>query len=81
MIVSDIFSSSAGYDLTAVGSGSRTNVHDIVCSSHGIFIVLNNDKGITKISEVLKCIKELVIVPLMKTDTGLIKDVAHAAKA
>jgi hypothetical protein len=43
--------------------------------------VFNYDKGITKVSQVLKRVKELVIVPLMEADTGLIEDLAYSAKA
>ena len=62
-------------------TGSGTNVNNVVRSSHGIFIVFNYDKGIAKVSQVLKRVKELVIVPLMETDTGLIEDIAYSAKA
>ena len=59
-------------------SRSRTYVHDAVSRSHCILIVLDNDQGISQISEAFQCIQKLVIIPLVQADTRLIQDVGDA---
>ena len=39
--------------------------------------MFNNDQGIPQISQVEQGVQQFVIIPLMKTDTGFIKNIGN----
>ena len=59
-------------------SRSRTYVHDAVSRAHCILIVLDDDQGISQISQIFQCIQKLVIIPLVQTYTRLIQDIGDS---
>ena len=59
-------------------TGTGADVNQKVGGPHGILIMLDNDDGIAQIAQVLQSPEQLVVVPLMKTDAGLIKDIGNA---
>ena len=46
-------------------TGSRSDIHNIICCTHRILIMLHNDQRIAKIPEILQRCEQLVVVPLM----------------
>ena len=74
----DLFCSAAGDNLAAVGTGTGTDIYDIIRCQHGILIVFHHYQGIAQIPKILQGIQQLVVVSLVQTDTGLIQDIAHA---
>ena len=65
------------HHLTAFASSFRTDIHDIVGIEHHVTVVLHSDDGITEVTQFLEGADESVVVPLMQSDTGLIKDIQH----
>ena len=59
-------------------SCSGTDIYYIVCRKHGVFIMLYDNQRISEISQVFQCCQELVIIPLMQSDTGLVQDVGNS---
>ena len=70
-------------EFSSVYAGSRSDIDDIVRLAHRIFVVLHDDQGISKIPQSLERRQELVVVPLMQTDTRFIQNLkdAHQARA
>ena len=56
-------------------SGSRSDIDYLVCRKHGIFIMLNHDQCISKITEMLECCEKFVIISLVQADTWLIQNI------
>ena len=75
LTVTDIFHRSLADQFTAVNTGSRTNIHDMIGCPHGFFIVFNDDQSITQISQVFKRPKQFLIIALMKADRRFIQNV------
>ena len=73
----DLLRSALGNDLTAVGARTGADIHDMVRSQHGILVMLHHDQRITQIPQVLQGIQQLIVVPLMQTDAGLIQNIAY----
>ena len=59
-------------------SCSRTDIHNTVCGKHGILIVFHHKHRISQIPKVQKCLQQLVIVLLVKTDAGLVQDIGNS---
>ena len=64
--------------LAAVNACIWAYVNDEIRRSHGILVMLNYDKCVAQITQTLQRCDKLVIIPLMKTDRRLIKDIKHA---
>ena len=62
-------------------SGSRPDIHDTVGRTHGIFIMLHHKNGIAEIPQMQKRLQQLVIIPLVKSDTRLVQNIGNADQA
>ena len=58
--------------------GSRTDIHDVIRRQHGILVMLYHDQRIAEIAQMLQSGKQLVVVPLVEPDAGLIQDICHS---
>src|SRR5699024_9621973 len=67
--------------LASVLPGSRPDIHDVICSKHGIFIVLYHNQRISKITKMFERTEQLVIISLMESDTWLIQNVGDSDKS
>ena len=67
--------------MTTVLTGSRSDIHDKVRRTHGILVVLNDNQRIAKIPKTVQRTEQLVIIPLMQSDTRLIQNVRHTDQA
>ena len=65
-----LFRRAAGDELAAVRARARADIHNIVRRAHGIFIVLDNDKGVAQIAQVFQRGKQLFIVALVQPMDG-----------
>ena len=61
-----------------MGTGTGTNIYDIIRCQHGILIVFHHYQGIAQIPKILQGIQQFVIVSLVQSDTGLVENIAHA---
>ena len=68
---------------TAALTCARTHVDHIIGSADGVLVVLDDDHGVTEVAKVLKRADKALVVALMQTDGGLIKDIedAHQTRA
>ena len=76
--LADIGHTTRCHDLTAVDTGTRSHIHNVVRLPHGVFIMLHHDQGIAQIAQAFHRGDQLVVVALVQTDAGLIQHIQHA---
>ena len=74
----DVGERSLGNDLTAVLSGSRADVDDVVGDPDGLLVVLDHDEGVAEIPQPHQRLDEPPVVSLVEPDRRLVEDVEHA---
>ena len=57
--------------------GSRTNIHNIIRSKHGILVMLHDNQRISQIPQMLQSGKQLVIVPLVQSNARFIQNIGY----
>ena len=62
-------------------TGTRSNVHNIVCRTHRILIMFHDNDRISKITQMLQCSEQFVIIPLVQADTRLVQNVGNSNQA
>ena len=67
--------------LSAVLSGSRAYINDTVSRAHCILVMLDDDQGVSEISQIFQRVQKLVIITLMETDTGFVQNVGNSHQA
>ena len=65
-------------DLPAVDAGPGAHVYDIVGGPHGVLVVLHHDDGVAQVPQALEGVQQLVVVPLVQADGGLVQNIQHA---
>ena len=60
---------------------ARTDIHDVIRRQHGVLVMLHHDQRVAQIPQMLERRQQLVVVPLMEADAGLVKNVGHAHQA
>ena len=73
--VHDLLGRAAGHHLAAVDPGSGADIHDIVRCAHGVLVVLHHQQGVAQVPQPLESGQELVVVPLVEADGGLVQDI------
>ncbi len=58
--------------------GPRADIHDIVRRPHGILVVLHHQHRVAQVPQMDQGVQQLVIIPLVEADAGLIQDIRHA---
>ena len=58
-------------------AGTRADVHHVIGSTDGVFIVFHHHQGVSKIPEPHQGVQETVVVPLMQADAWLIQHIEH----
>ena len=61
-----------------MGAGPRSDIHDMIRRKHGVFVMLHHQQRVAHIFEILQGGDQLVIVPLVQTDTGFVQNIAHS---
>ena len=74
----DIRCSTGRNDFSTMDAGCRTNIHNVVGRTHGILIMFHDNQRISQILKIHQCMQQLVIVPLMQSNTRLIQNICHA---
>ena len=59
----------------------RTNIDDMVRCIHRILIMLDHNKRIAKIPQMLECGQQAVVIALMQANARLIQDIQHSDKS
>ena len=77
-ILHDLLCGAHCHHLASMGAGSRSYIHNIVRFQHGVLIMLYHKQRVAHIPEIFQGSKKLVIIPLMKSDTGFVQNIAHA---
>ena len=62
-------------------SGTRSNIHNMICRKHSILVMFYHDYRITQIPQVFQCSKQFIIISLMQTDTWFIQNICHTYQA
>ena len=78
LILHNFLSCSLGHQTSAMLSCSRPDIHNMICCKHGVFIMLHYNQCISQIFQIPKGIQQLVIIPLVQADTGLIQNIGHS---
>ena len=74
------FGSTSENHLTAVATGTGTDVNQIVGIEHSVLVVLHHDDGVANVSQFLQGLNQPVVVPLVEADARLIQDVKHPSE-
>ena len=77
----DLLRGAAGHHLPAQGAGAGANVNKVIGGAHCVLVVLHHDEGIAQIAETLQRGQQLVVIPLVQADGGLIQNIQHAHEA
>ena len=64
-------------DLSTVDPGTGTDVHNVIRRPHGVLVMLHHDHRISQIPQPFQGGNQLVIVPLVQTDAGLVQNIQH----
>ena len=64
-----------------MSTGSGSQVNDVVRPTDGVLVVLDDDHGVSKITQTFERSQESVVVFVMQSDRRLVQDVEHAAEA
>ena len=62
-------------DPASIQSRTRPDIHQPVCSVHGLGIMLYDHDGVALVSEFLEGMDELAVIFLVQTDTRFVQDV------
>ena len=57
-------------------TGSRTDIDNVVCRKHRIFIMLYHEQRISHIFQVFQSRNEFIIIPLVQSDARLVQYIA-----
>ena len=73
----DVPDAAGGHDLAAVHPRPRADVHDVVGGADGVLVVLDHDHRVAQVPQVLEGGDQLVVVPLVQADGGLVQHIQH----
>ena len=62
----------------AVHARARADVDEIVCRTHGVLVVLDDDERVAEVTQLAQRGQQLFIVALVQTDGRLIQNIQHA---
>ena len=71
----------ASNKITAVFSGARTHVNNVISASDGVLVVLHHNDGIAQIAQILERGNKSIVITLMQADRGLVQNIEHAHKS
>ena len=74
----DIIHRSLRHELSAVDTGSRPYIYDVIGSIHRLLVMLDYEESISRIRQFPQRSKQLRIVLLMESDARLVQDVQDA---
>ena len=71
----DVLQRALGHHLSPVDTRPGADVHNVVGGADGVLVVLHHDEGVADVPQVAQGGDELVVVPLVQPDAGLVQDV------
>ena len=74
----DLLRGTRRHDLAAMDARAGTYVYNVVGGAHGVLVVLHHQQSVAQIPQVLEGFQQLVVVPLVKADRGLVEDIEHS---
>ncbi|VVB67153.1 Uncharacterised protein [uncultured archaeon] len=77
-ILLDILRSAFGHDPSAVNASPWPDVQEVICSANCLLVMLHHDQRVSQIPELLQCLDQPIVVPLVQPNGGLIQDVEHS---
>ena len=69
------------HDVTATHARARTEVDDVIGGTHRIFVMLDDDDRVTKVTQLLERFQQTIVVTRVETNRGLVENVEHANQA
>jgi 5-formaminoimidazole-4-carboxamide-1-beta-D-ribofuranosyl 5'-monophosphate synthetase len=66
------------HDLPAMDTRSWSDIDDMIRLTHDLFIVLDDDNGISEIDELSEVVNEETTVPRMQSDGRLIENIGNS---
>jgi hypothetical protein len=57
------------------------HIDNIVRRPHGVLVVLHHDEGVAQVPELPQRLQQLVVVPLVEANGGLVQDIQHPHEA
>ena len=61
--------------LAPMNARARPNIHNVVRSTHGILVMLYDNDGVAKVSQMFQCSQKLIVIALMQADARLVQDI------
>ena len=71
----DLLRRAGSHHLPAVDAGAGADVDEVVGGAHGVLVMLHHQEGIAQVPEVFQRGQELVVIPLVQSDGGLVQDI------
>ena len=77
LYLANVLHTAGGYHLAPVDAGPRADIHQKIRLAHGILIVFHHDQGVPHIPQMLEGSDQLVVIPLVQADAGLVQHIQH----
>ena len=74
-LCNDIADRAGRDDFAAVDARAGADVNDEICRAHGVFVVLDDEYGISQIAQPTQRLQQLIIVALVQADGRLVENV------
>ena len=71
----DLLRRTGGDHLAAVDAGTGTDVDEVIGGAHGVLVVLHHQQCVAQVPEIPERREQLVVVPLVEADGGLVQDI------
>src|ERR1700683_907005 len=67
--------------MSAGFSGTGAEIHDIICATESLFVMLNNQNSIAEVAQSFECTEQAAIVTRVQADGWFVKYVKYPAQA
>ena len=74
------YAASSAQDDPAADTSAGAEVHKVIRCPHRVFIMLDNNNGVSNISQVLQRLQQPVVISRMQSDRRFIKNIQNADK-
>ena len=68
-------SGSLSHNGTAVFSGSRADIDDLVRRQHGLFVMFYHQHAVPQVTQMVEGLEQPPVIPLVEADTGLVQNI------
>ena len=74
----NILQRACGHNFAATAACAGTHIHDEISGTHGILVVLHHNQSVAQIPQLLQGSQQLIVIPLMQADGGLVQNIQHS---